>query len=68
MVTKEEAKQALLDGERVTHRLFTDDEWVKQNGHWCVYEDGVTTSANGFWLNKDDSWWGNDWSIFNDDK
>jgi len=40
-MTKEEAIQALNEGKKVTHRYFSDDEWVEKlaDGRYR-FEDG----------------------------
>lgn len=64
-MTKQEALQAMREGNKVTHKYFTDDEWVKSNqdGTILILEDGVECSPAEFWRWRTDEYWNNDWSI-----
>jgi len=40
-MTRQEAKQSMREGNKVTHTYFTPDEWVTMEGNEIVLEDGV---------------------------
>lgn len=64
-MTREEAIEAMQNGEKVTHRYFAKDEWATMEGHSIITEDGVRITENEFWLIRKDPAWSNEWSIFN---
>ena len=72
-MTKEEAIQAMLDGKKVTHRFFMDDEYMflcdKINNVY-QFEDGVEIDAQKFWGMKMENIedWEEDWEIFEEKK
>jgi len=45
-MTFEEAKQKARKGIKVTHRYFTDDEYMTMQGNIIVFEDGVRIFAD----------------------
>ena len=68
-MTKEEAIQAMKEGKKVTHRFFTDDEFVRQPKPEIdeyEFEDGVVTSNILFWHFRKEEYWNDGWEIFND--
>lgn len=68
-MNKAEAKQALREGKKLTHKSFSAEEWVKQIGDYKYkyeYEDGVTHDITEFWIMRDKyGAWNEDWSVFN---
>jgi hypothetical protein len=65
-VNKAEAKQALEDGKRLTHRHFSKDEWVEKAKYRVaryVFEDGCITKINEFWNHRVHENWNSDWEI-----
>ena len=62
---KAEALQALSEGKKVTHRLFSDDEWMELCHGLIFFEDGVNCPQDEF-FNKDrqGSQWEDGYSIF----
>lgn len=46
-MTKTQAKAALLQGERLTHPLFTREEYIHEKAGILLDEDGI--EINGFW-------------------
>ncbi len=66
-MTQSEAIYHMGEGEKVTHRFFTENEWVKlgEPGYY-ILEDGVTVPENEFWRYRDGSEWLNDWEIWKD--
>ena len=62
----EEAKAAARRGIKVTHRYFTDDEYMTMEGNQIVFEDGTRIFANEWAEGKDYLLDG--WSIYNETK
>lgn len=49
-MNRTQAIHALLNGEVLTHRNFTREEWVRQvEGQRYVFEDGHTCTPEDFW-------------------
>lgn len=60
-MTIQEAKLALKDGQRVTHTLFEDNEFIYEKDGVIYEEDG--NSMTFFWEHRTESYWNTDWSI-----
>lgn len=67
-MTKLEAISRMKAGQKLTHRHFTNREWVKsdQSGTVFILEDGVQCSPFEFWRWRTDESWESDWEIFKD--
>lgn len=66
-MTKEEAKQAIASGKKVTHALFDPLEYVRkstQEDGVVVFEDGVKQVEREFWALRLNPIWNNDWSLY----
>ena len=67
-MTKEQAIQAMRDGQKVTHRYFTPDEWMmidkKAPIVKYIFEDGNTISSTMFWSDHSNPCFDIDWSVF----
>jgi len=66
-MTKDEMLTALNEGKKVTHRYFTDEEWmmlIDPIDNIYLFEDGVKIPAHEFWANRRDMDWMEDWEIF----
>ena len=68
-MTKLEAIQQMKVGQKLTHRHFTNDEWVtmeKSISHQYIIklEDGVKCTQEQFWKWRTDESWNFDWEIF----
>jgi len=63
IMTKEEAIAAMKDGKKVSHRLFTSDEWMKIKGSRYEFEDGCSCNPNEFWSRRIHASWDSNWSI-----
>lgn len=50
---------------QVTHRHFSNNEWITMNGNWFLFEDGVTCSQYEFWKWRTDESWNAGYYIFN---
>lgn len=63
-MTKQEAKDALLKGEKVTHIYFTKDEYVRMiNDEVYEFEDGCCISSYIFWQVRENECWETGWEI-----
>jgi len=61
-VSIEEMKVLARQGIKMTHRYFSDNEWLIMRGNIIVFEDNVTIFLNDWISDKD---WVNDgWSKF----
>jgi hypothetical protein len=64
-MTKQEAISEMLKGNKVTHRHFSDDEWVTAlSPSVYLFEDGVKVDAGLFWEDRSSSAFESDWEIF----
>jgi len=64
-MTKSEAIQAMREGKKVTHRYFTDDEWVKITPTGLYeFEDGVVCPSLLFWQDRQGEYWEDGWDVF----
>jgi len=63
-MTKEQAIQLMCDGNKITHRYFSPDEWVTMVGDKIHLEDGVVCDPEEFWKWRKDKMWDDGWSIF----
>lgn len=61
-MTKEEAIRAMSEGKKVRHRYFSKDEWVTSSGLY-EFEDGVKVDSSLFWMDRQDSYWNDGWSL-----
>jgi hypothetical protein len=64
LMTKSEALKAMFDGEKVTHRNFTPDEWMCKSDIGYKFEDGCLCSYEEFWQFRDDDSWEDGWKIY----
>ncbi|MBK7362689.1 MAG: hypothetical protein IPJ01_10375 [Micavibrio sp.] len=67
-MNKQQAIQAMLEGKKVTHLYFSNDEWVTMVNGQIVLEDGVKCSPLEFWRWRTDEMWETDWSIYEEKK
>lgn len=63
-MTKEEAIEHMLDGTKVTHKYFSDDEWVTIKNGLILLEDGITCTSNDFWKYRQSDFYNNGWELF----
>jgi len=63
-LTKEEAMNAMSEGKKVTHRFFSNDEWMTVQGGKVLLEDGVTCDAFDFWRDRQGDAWADGYSLF----
>ena len=60
----EEAKVKARQGIKMTHRYFTDDEYMTMRGNIIIFEDGAKTYADQWSKGKDyltDGW--SEWKL-----
>ena len=63
-MNKEDMIVALDDGARVTHRYFSNEEWMERK--WSrdlVFEDGVVCSEKDFFRIRSDGSWDSGWKV-----
>ena len=63
-LTKEDAKQAMREGKKVTHKYFSPGEWATMENGMVILEDGVRCSSQEFWHWRQQSFFDNDWSLY----
>jgi len=69
-MTRDEALQVMIDGEKVTHRFFSSDEYIYMVAQNIFTEDGVDcgTPYQDFWVERGGRLggeaWLTDWEIF----
>jgi hypothetical protein len=63
-MNKAEAIQAMREGKKVTHRYFSQDEWMTMEGGQILLEDGVRCSQNQFWADRTSPEWEDGYSLF----
>jgi hypothetical protein len=62
-MTREEAKEALEKGERITHIFFPKISWIEQKGEDYIYEDGFVMPIDLFWKYRENDMWKEDWTV-----
>ena len=63
-MTKDDAKQAMLEGKKETHDYFSPNEWATMQGNEVVLEDGVHCSEDEFWKYRSAKYFEYGWSIY----
>ena len=63
-MTKQEAKQAMSEGKKVTHQNFASNEWMTIDGNQILLEDGVRCSQYEFWRWRTNESWNDGYSIY----
>lgn len=61
---KAEAIAAMIVGHQVTHRHFSDNEWMRMTHNKIVLEDGVKCDPSEFWRWRTDESWNDGYSLF----
>lgn len=62
-MSKDEAIQAMREGKKITHRWFTDNEWMTMEGRKIVLEDGVRCDPYEFWNARFQDGWKDGYEI-----
>ncbi len=66
-MTRSSAIVAMVRGEKVRHRFFDSNEWVKMNpDDNYEFEDGVICTPELFWMDRSGELWYDDWVIVNE--
>lgn len=64
-LTREEMMLALREGKKVTHRLFSYNEWMRLSySDVLVFEDGVHLTLIDFFSNRNEKEWSDGYSIY----
>lgn len=63
-MTKAEMLVALKKGKKVTHKNFSEDEYMCIKDGMLVFEDGVTITLEEFWIGRNSYDWLTDWEIY----
>ena len=63
-MNKEEAIKAMQEGKKVTHRSFTDEEWMTMKDGKILTEEGYTHPFEEFWFWRKDPGWEKDYSLY----
>lgn len=67
-MNREEAKLMMQEGHKVTHRYFSDDEYIKLNDQLLEDEMGYLHDYNEFMSSRTEECWDSDWRIYNETK
>lgn len=63
-LTKAQAIEEMKKGHKVTHRFFSDDEWVTMQGNIIRMEQGQGCWASQFWKDRDGAEWEYNWELW----
>jgi hypothetical protein len=63
----EEAIEAMKLGQKITHYLFSDDEFITMNSSSVIVDESGYLLKD-FWLYRTSKLWKNRWSIFQEKK
>ncbi len=63
-MTKQEAIAAMQNGNKVTHRYFSSEEWITIEDGRILTEDGYRTHEYMFWSDRTSPFWDNDWKLW----
>ena len=66
LMTKEEALQAMMDGEKITHRFFEIHEYLYMKGQDIFTEEGYNMGNvwDEFWTMRNEKYWKTGWEIY----
>lgn len=64
-MNREEAFQAMRDGNKVTHRNFSEDEYYEMKRGVIYAEDGVNHTST-FWSTDDNNWREDGWTVYDE--
>lgn len=64
-MTKEEALQAMQNGEKVTHGYFASNEHICMQDGMIITIEGYEVSPEIFWRYRSSPIWNSGWSIVN---
>jgi hypothetical protein len=62
-LTKKTAIQLLWSGEIISHRLFSNDEYIYIKNNSLFDEKNLELNYNEFWNYRKDTWFDDDWFV-----
>lgn len=64
-MTREDALQAMIDGNIIRHRYFGDDEYIYMKGQFIFTEEGYNMWSvhDEFWQSRKGGAWEDGWEI-----
>lgn len=62
-MTREEAYEALKEGNKITHHYFGRNEYYEMKDNSIIAEDGVNHSRV-FWQQDQDNWRADGWELY----
>jgi len=63
-MTKTDAIKCLIKGEKLTHRYFGSDEWIRQEGGYYYDENEYRLNIDEFWHYRQSASFEDGWEIF----
>ena len=63
-MTKEQAKQAMCEGKKVTHTYFDVNEWITMKDGKVLTEEGYLHDADEFWSYRTGTGFDDSYSIY----
>jgi hypothetical protein len=63
-MTREEAKEQMRLGNKVTHEYFSPDEWISEKDGKVLTEEGYLHNTTMFWNYKTAVSFDNGWELF----
>ena len=64
VLSKDEAIALMKQGKKVTHRYFSNDEWITMLGNIIRMEMGQECWSSEFWRDRQGEAWETDWSLY----
>lgn len=64
-LTKSEAIAAYKSGKTITHRYFSEGEWMRYENGQIVLEDGVRCTEDEFWSHRTQDFWNDGFEVVN---
>ncbi len=63
-MSKDEAIREMMAGNKVTHRYFSDHEFIRMEGGIIYLTEGYPVHPVDFWKLRSDKTWLEDWELF----
>ena len=63
-MNKSEAVQAMKEGKKLTHRWFSNEEWITDKDGAFEFEDGCRCGYEEFFEDRDSGSWQTGWSLY----
>lgn len=64
-MTKQEAIRSMRAGDKVTHTLFTPEEWIATDKNKIVCENGCRMDPHIFWSYRTGEAFDEGWEVYN---